>query len=209
MTWLPLQARSKAMVVSTTKPVSRTCSEPSGLHAQPLERADDGHHQSGGDHYARGAIPDGLSLMARPKGTSVGGSYYLCIDPSKFGPIAEVKAKSDRFAQGHSKSTKPLPGGSRLPHAGRSGLSEPELECRGGGCLGEPLGAVLQDSGWTPWLDGRKSARGLGSPEIITTFQQVRRIQNMSNTLEGKVAIVTGATKSKGLGKAIAVSSPS
>ena len=31
-------------------------------------------------------------------GTSVGGSYYICIDPSQFGPLAAVKAKSDRFA---------------------------------------------------------------------------------------------------------------
>jgi L-2-hydroxycarboxylate dehydrogenase (NAD+) len=33
------------------------------------------------------------------KGTSVGGSYFLCIDPSKFGPLGDVIAKSDRFAQ--------------------------------------------------------------------------------------------------------------
>lgn len=30
---------------------------------------------------------------------SVGGSYFLCIDPSKFGPLASVKAKSDRLAE--------------------------------------------------------------------------------------------------------------
>lgn len=35
----------------------------------------------------------------KAEGTSVGGSYYLCIDPSKFGPVAAVKSKSDRFAQ--------------------------------------------------------------------------------------------------------------
>lgn len=49
-------------------------------------------------------------LDEKAEGTSVGGSYYLCIDPSKFGPIAEVKAKSDRFAQA-IEDTKPLPGG--------------------------------------------------------------------------------------------------
>ena len=50
--------------------------------------------------------------------TSVGGSYYLCIDPSKFGPIEDVKAKSDRFAQA-IEDTKPLPGsrGCRMPGA--------------------------------------------------------------------------------------------
>ena len=52
------------------------------------------------------------------KTTSVGGSYFLCIDPSKFGPIADVKAKSDRFAQA-IEDTKPLPGsrGCRMPGA--------------------------------------------------------------------------------------------
>jgi len=48
--------------------------------------------------------------------TSVGGSYYICIDPSKFGPLGDVKAKSDRFAEAIEK-TKPLPGsrGCRMP----------------------------------------------------------------------------------------------
>lgn len=35
---------------------------------------------------------------------SVGGSYYLCIDPSKFGPLAAVKAKSDRMAEAIEKT---------------------------------------------------------------------------------------------------------
>ena len=48
--------------------------------------------------------------------TSVGGSYYICIDPSKFGPLADVKAKSDRFAQA-VEDTRPLPNsrGCRMP----------------------------------------------------------------------------------------------
>jgi LDH2 family malate/lactate/ureidoglycolate dehydrogenase len=41
--------------------------------------------------------------------SSVGGSYMLVIDPSHFGPIEEVKAKSDRFARAIA-GTKPLPG---------------------------------------------------------------------------------------------------
>jgi L-2-hydroxycarboxylate dehydrogenase (NAD+) len=61
-----------------------------------------------------GDIVDGKAT-----GTSVGGSYYICIDPSKFGPIAEVKAKSDRFATA-IENTKPLPGsrGCRMPGSG-------------------------------------------------------------------------------------------
>jgi L-2-hydroxycarboxylate dehydrogenase (NAD+) len=64
---------------------------------------------------------------------TVGGSYYICIDPSKFGPIAEVKAKSDRFARA-IQDTKPLPGsrGCRMPGAAgwkslNSGAEEVEV----------------------------------------------------------------------------------
>ncbi|GAD03909.1 Ldh family oxidoreductase [Agarivorans albus] len=40
---------------------------------------------------------------------SVGGSYYIAIDPSHFGPIGEVLAKADRFTQAVQQA-KPLPG---------------------------------------------------------------------------------------------------
>ena len=50
----------------------------------------------------------------------MGGSYYLCIDPSHFGPIAEVKAKADRFSQA-IEDTKPLPGGRDCRMPGTSG----------------------------------------------------------------------------------------
>jgi L-2-hydroxycarboxylate dehydrogenase (NAD+) len=51
--------------------------------------------------------------------TSVGGSFYLCIDPSHFGPIEDVKAKSDRLAKAIT-STPPLPGARppRMPGTG-------------------------------------------------------------------------------------------
>ena len=49
-------------------------------------------------------------IVSDAKSTSVGGSYYLCIDPSKFGPIADVKAKSDRFAEA-IENTQSLPNG--------------------------------------------------------------------------------------------------
>ena len=42
-------------------------------------------------------------------GTSVGGSFYLCIDPSRFGPIQAVREKSDRFSRA-IQATRPLPG---------------------------------------------------------------------------------------------------
>ena len=39
---------------------------------------------------------------------SVGGSYYMAIDPSRFGPIAAVKERSDHFIR-TVKNTKPRP----------------------------------------------------------------------------------------------------
>ena len=41
---------------------------------------------------------------------SVGGSTVIVIDPSVFGPVGEVKARSDRFVR-KVKSAKKRPGG--------------------------------------------------------------------------------------------------
>ena len=38
-------------------------------------------------------------VSGRNKRPTVGGSYYLCIDPSKFGAIADVKARSDAYVE--------------------------------------------------------------------------------------------------------------
>ena len=40
---------------------------------------------------------------------TVGGSYYMCINPAKFGPIDAVKARSDAFAAS-IESCPPRPG---------------------------------------------------------------------------------------------------
>ena len=49
------------------------------------------------------------------KTPTVGGSYYLCIDPSKFGPIANVKARSDAYVSA-IEDCPPRPGHSvRVP----------------------------------------------------------------------------------------------
>ena len=65
-------------------------------------------------------IPDLDDVISgKAEGTPVGGSYFLCIDPSVFGPIEDVKAKSDRLAQA-VEDCKPLPGrpGARMPGSG-------------------------------------------------------------------------------------------
>ena len=79
-------------------------------------------------------VPSLSDILAETaEGTSVGGSYYICIDPSKFGPIADVKAKSDRFATA-IENTKARPGQRppRMPGAGgyhslNSGAEEVEV----------------------------------------------------------------------------------
>ena len=43
------------------------------------------------------------------KTPTVGGSYYLCIDPSKFGLIADMKARSDAYV-GAIERCPPRPG---------------------------------------------------------------------------------------------------
>jgi LDH2 family malate/lactate/ureidoglycolate dehydrogenase len=46
------------------------------------------------------ALPSVEEVVARDASntsSTVGGSYYLCIDPSKFGPIDAVKARSDAY----------------------------------------------------------------------------------------------------------------
>jgi L-2-hydroxycarboxylate dehydrogenase (NAD+) len=61
--------------------------------------------------------------------TTVGGSFYLCIDPSHFGPIEEVKAKSDRYARAIQASPPIVEGRNpRMPGARgwRSLLSDAE-----------------------------------------------------------------------------------
>ncbi len=62
----------------------------------------------------------GQFISGEAETTSVGGSYYMCIDPSHFGPIADVKAKADRFTQA-IEDTKPLPGGRNPRMPGTSG----------------------------------------------------------------------------------------
>lgn len=85
-------------------------------------------------------------------GTSVGGSYYICIDPSKFGPLGDVIAKSDRFAEA-IENTKPLPGGRgcRMPGAsGWKSLNSGQEEVKVLASHWEPFfGTQAGRHGWT------------------------------------------------------------
>ena len=67
---------------------------PMGITANQISDTDD---------YQR-ALTEGAEVTA-----TVGGSYYICINPAAFGPIAAVKARSDDFIAA-VKSTETRPG---------------------------------------------------------------------------------------------------
>ena len=67
-------------------------------------------------------LPHGVDAWKEPWGMgSVGGSMILVIDPSHFGPIEDVKARSDRFVRA-VKSAKTLPGVDDIYLPGERGL---------------------------------------------------------------------------------------
>ena len=68
-------------------------------------------------------LPYGVDAWKKPWGMgSVGGSMVLVIDPSHFGPIDEVKARSDRFVRA-VKSAKKLPDVDEIYLPGERGLA--------------------------------------------------------------------------------------
>ena len=61
------------------------------------------------------SVEEVVAVDSTIKTPTVGGSYYLCIDPSKFGPIADVKARSDAYVSAIEECP-PRPGHSvRVP----------------------------------------------------------------------------------------------
>lgn len=94
--------------------------------------------------------------------TSVGGSYYLCIDPSKFGPIAEVKAKSDRLAEA-VENTQPLPNGRGCRMPGSSGWKSLES--------GAEEVKVLA-SHWAPFFDTQAGRHGWTEENLRADFDR-------------------------------------
>ena len=61
------------------------------------------------------SVEEVVAVDSTNKTPTVGGSYYLCIDPSKFGPIADVKARSDAYVSAIEECP-PRPGHSvRVP----------------------------------------------------------------------------------------------
>ena len=61
------------------------------------------------------SVEEVVAVDSTNKTPTVGGSYYMCIDPSKFGPIADVKARSDAYVSA-IEDCPPRPGHSvRVP----------------------------------------------------------------------------------------------
>jgi L-2-hydroxycarboxylate dehydrogenase (NAD+) len=93
--------------------------------------------------------------------TSVGGSFYLCIDPSHFGPIGDVKTKSDRYVQA-IVNTKPMPGkrNPRMPGARgwRSILSNAET-------------VEVLESHWEPWFTTQAGRHGMTEESLYADWE--------------------------------------
>ncbi len=105
-------------------------------------------------------LPHGVDAWKEPWGMgSVGGSMILVIDPSHFGPIEEVKARSDRFVRA-VKSAKTLPGVDDIYLPGERGL---EREKKGDD-------VEILESHWSPFVE-RLNKYGLDIEELRNRWQ--------------------------------------
>ncbi|WP_163934851.1 Ldh family oxidoreductase [Paraferrimonas sp. SM1919] len=96
------------------------------------------------------------------KSTSVGGSYMLVIDPSHFGPIEEVKRKSDALATA-IENTKPLPGsrGCRMPGSeGWKSLLSGAEDCE------------VLDSHWEPFFKTQAGRHGFTEESLWADWEK-------------------------------------
>lgn len=92
-------------------------------------------------------------------GTSVGGSYFLCINPAVFGSVGDVKAKSDAYVE-NIRQCRPRPGQNvRVP--GESGYSS----LRNGN---EEVEVLVNH--WQPFFDNIAGRYGLSEQELRREF---------------------------------------
>ncbi len=90
---------------------------------------------------------------------SVGGSYYLCIDPARFGPIDAVKRRSDRYIN-KIRNVQPRPGQRvRIPgEDGYQSLTENESTVR------------VLDNHWAPFFENIAAKYGLSEASLRADF---------------------------------------
>ncbi len=103
-------------------------------------------------------------LDGKADGTSVGGSYYICIDPSKFGPLADVLAKSDRMAQAVEDSPT------------RPGARSPRMPGTGGykGLLAGAEEVKVLDSHWEPYFKTQAGRHGWTEESLRADWEAQR-----------------------------------
>lgn len=105
-------------------------------------------------------LPYGVDAWKKPWGMgSVGGSMVLVIDPSHFGPIDEVKARSDRFVRA-VKSAKKLPDVDEIYLPGERGLAR---EAKGDD-------VEILETHWGPFV-GRLQKYGLDIEDLRNTWK--------------------------------------
>jgi LDH2 family malate/lactate/ureidoglycolate dehydrogenase len=92
---------------------------------------------------------------------SVGGSYYLCIDPARFGPIEAVKQRSDRYINS-VRTTRPRPG-QRVRIPGEDGYRSLTRN--------EPTVEVLENH-WAPFFDNIAGKYGLSEASLREDFER-------------------------------------
>lgn len=90
---------------------------------------------------------------------SVGGSYYLCINPARFGPIEAVKQRSDQYIS-KIRQVKPRPGQRvRIPgEDGYRSLTENENTVQ------------VLDNHWVPFFENIASKYGLSEVSLREDF---------------------------------------
>ena len=117
---------------------------PIGIPSTQMPTIDDFEHAAEGD----GEIT-----------TSVGGSYFLCINPAVFGPLAAVQARSDAYV-GQIKGCKPRPGHSvRIPgEAGYNSLQQDSDQVE-----------VLTNH-WAPFFENIAARYGLSEQQLREEF---------------------------------------
>ena len=90
---------------------------------------------------------------------SVGGSYYICINPAVFGPLGAVKARSDAYV-GKIRQSRPRPGHSiRIP--GETGYCSITS--------GETTVEVLENH-WAPFFENIASKYGLSEQSLREVY---------------------------------------
>ncbi len=96
---------------------------------------------------------------------SVGGSYYLCINPGRFGSIDQVKQKSDNFIN-KVKNVKPRPGQSvRIPgETGYQSLQDGHTHIE-----------VLENH-WQPFFETIAGKHGLSEKQIRRDYEQEAKL---------------------------------